>query len=234
MLFIDLNKKNFLTYLINNDRKTIKQILQQHKIGSSEKIFMNNEASLRNISSDFAEIIKEVLTANLDESRKYEVEQEIRTICEKYTLKEISDVFLQEAIRATKSKHCYVAFVDPENKDSVGISFSHLTNACQNYEDMGEARFKIRKDGSYGGLLGYSLDTGESFYVLDIASHPAAHGLPPGHEPVNQFLSVPVIFKGEILGQIVTANPKSDYGPEDVKIADKIADLYGIVLNEFL
>jgi GAF domain-containing protein len=122
--------------------------------------------------------------------------------------------------------------VDPKNKDSVGISFSHLTKACQAYEDMGEARFKVRKDGTYGGLLGYSLDTGESFYVRDISSHQAAHGIPPGHERINQFLSVPVIFEGEILGQIITANPEENYGPEQVKIANKIAEFYGIVLNE--
>jgi GAF domain-containing protein len=195
---------------------------------------MNKKVLTKNNGAGRAEIIKELLEANIKGNSKDEIEKKIRTVCKRYTLKEISDTFLLEAIRFTRSEHCYVAFVDPENKDSIGISFSHLTETCQAYEDMGEARFKLRKDGTYGGLLGYSLDTGESFYVHDISSHPAAHGLPPGHEPVNQFLSVPVIFEGEILGQIVTANPKKDYGPEDVKIADKIAEVYGIVLNEFL
>jgi GAF domain-containing protein len=195
---------------------------------------MNKKISTKNTDAGCEEIIKELLESNIKGNSRDEIEKKIRTLCEIYTLKEISDAFLQETIRVTHSENCYVAFVDPENKDSVGISFSHLTQACQAYEDMGEARFKIRKDGTYGGLLGYSLDTGKSIYVHDISSHPAAHGLPPGHEPVNQFLSVPVIFKGEILGQIVTANPKEDYGPEDIEIADKIAEVYGIVLNELL
>ena len=194
---------------------------------------MNKESKTKNTGAGVSEILNKLLEADIKGTKRDEIEKKIRTVCERYTLKEISDAFLNEAIRFTRSEYCYVAFLDPENKDSVGISFSHLTKACQAYEDMGEARFKVRKDGTYGGLLGYSLDTGESFYVHDISSHPAAHGLPPGHEPVNQFLSVPVIFKGEILGQIVTANPKGDYGQEDVKIADKIAELYGIVLNEF-
>jgi GAF domain-containing protein len=195
---------------------------------------MNKKISTKNTDAGCEEIIKELLESNIKGNSRDEIEKKIRTLCEIYTLKEISDAFLQETIRVTHSENCYVAFVDPENKDSVGISFSHLTQACKAYEDMGEARFKIRKDGTYGGLLGYSLDTGKSIYVHDISSHPAAHGLPPGHEPVNQFLSVPVIFKGEILGQIVTANPKEDYGPEDIEIADKIAEVYGIVLNELL
>jgi GAF domain-containing protein len=150
------------------------------------------------------------------------------------TLKEISDVVFREIIGLLKSKSCYVAFVDPENKDSVGISFSHLTEECQMYEDMGEARFKVLKDGSYGGLLGYSLDTGKSLYVHDVASHPAAHGLPPGHEPVNQFLSVPVKFDGEILGQIVVGNPDEDYNDQHLRIALEIAEVYGLILKKLL
>lgn len=149
-------------------------------------------------------------------------------------LKEISDVVLEETKKALKSESCYVAFVDPENGDSVGISFSHLTTECQMYEDLGEARFKIRKDGTYGGLLGYSLDTGESLYVHDVASHPAAHGLPPGHEPVDQFLSVPVKFKDEILGQIVVGNPQEDYNDQHLEVALEIADIYSLVLKKLL
>ena len=150
------------------------------------------------------------------------------------TLKEVSDLVLDETRNLLKSESCYVAFVDPENGDSVGISFSHLTEECQIYEDMGEARFKVLNDGSYGGLLGYSLDTGRSLYVHDIRNHPAAHGLPPGHEPVNQFLSVPVIYDGEILGQIVVGNPEDDYNDEHLEIAEKIADTYSVVLKELL
>jgi GAF domain-containing protein len=150
------------------------------------------------------------------------------------SLKEISDYVLEKATRLTQSKHCYVAYVDPKNKDSVGISFSHLTDGCQYYANIGEARFKIRKDGTYGGLLGYSLDTGESFYVHDIASHPVAHGLPPGHMPVDQFLSVPVIYKDRILGQIVLGNPENDYNEYHLEIADEIADIYAVVLKKFM
>jgi len=150
------------------------------------------------------------------------------------TLKEVSDLVLDETKKLLKSESCYVAFVDPKNGDSVGISFSHLTEECQTYEEKGEARFKVLKDGSYGGLLGYSLDTGKSLYTHDISNHPAAHGLPPGHEPVSQFLSVPVIYKDKILGQIVVGNPEEDYNNHHLEITEKIADVYSVVLKELL
>ncbi len=196
---------------------------------------MNKNISKKPPSNGCAKIVKELLEANIEGTAHIDkIKEKIQDVCKSYTLKDISDAFLEESLRLTRSENCYVAFVDPENKDSVGISFSHLTDGCQVYEDMGEARFKIRKDGTYGGLLGYSLDTGKSFYVHDISSHPVAHGLPPGHEPVNQFLSVPVVYEDKIVGQIVVANPHEDYGPENVVVADKIAEVYGVVLNEFL
>jgi GAF domain-containing protein len=150
------------------------------------------------------------------------------------SLKEVSDLFLDVATHLTHSPHGYMAFVDPKNGDSVGISFSHLTDYCQIYEEMGEARFKVSKDGNYGGLLGYSLDTGQPIYTNDPAHHPAAHGLPPRHEPVDRFLSVPVLDGEEVLGQIVLGNSAVDYDESQMQIAEKIAEIYALVLKKLL
>lgn len=148
------------------------------------------------------------------------------------SLKEISDIIMEECLRLTQSESCYLAYVDPENGDSIGISFSHMTDDCQMYEDIGEARFKIKKDGTYGGLLGYSLDTGESFYIHNPMLHHASHGLPDGHAPVSQFLSVPVKYKDKIIGQIVLGNPIKDYTSFEVDLTDTIADIYSVVLKK--
>ena len=150
------------------------------------------------------------------------------------SLKEISDIIMDESKRMTSSENCYIAYVDPVNRDSVGISFSHMTDGCQMYADKGEARFKIRKDGTYGGLLGYSLDTGESFYINNPEVHPAAHGLPKGHVPVSQFLSVPVIYNDIIIGQIVLGNPENDYTSKDVDITDAVADIYSYAIKKLV
>ncbi|MCZ3365616.1 MULTISPECIES: GAF domain-containing protein [Methanobacterium] len=151
-----------------------------------------------------------------------------------FSLKEISDIVLKEAVKLTESKYCYVAYVDPENKDSVGISFTKMTHECDMYEEIGEARFPVRKDGTYGGLLGYSLDTGKSFYIQDVTTHEAAHGIPEGHTPVKQFLSVPVFSTDKITGQIVIGNPKRDYTDKYLEITEKIAAFYGIILEKLL
>jgi GAF domain-containing protein len=150
------------------------------------------------------------------------------------SLKEISDVIMNESKRLTDSENCYIAYVDPENRDSVGISFSHMTGGCQMYEDIGEARFKIRENGTYGGLLGYSLDTGESFYIHNPSLHPAAHGLPQDHVSVSQFLSVPVKDGKKIIGQIVLGNPKNNYTTMDVDVTDAVAEIYSYALKKLI
>jgi len=183
----------------------------------------SNKSQLESINSNTSEDIPE-----LDSLKKILKNDKLPT------LKEISDMIMEIAKKATNSKHCYVAYVDPKNGDSVGVSFSHMTQECDSYAELGEARFPIRDDGTYGGLLGYSLDTGKSFYVRDPASHPAAHGMPSGHEQVDQFLSVPVIYGEDILGQIVLGNPEEDYTNHHLEIADKVANVYSVALKKLL
>ena len=195
---------------------------------------MKAEKSLNN--RDESSEIKDVMTEIIKSYVHGEDEDYIKNILNSsdFSLKEISDIILEEAIRLTESKYCYVAYVDPENNDSVGISFTKMTPECDMYEEMGEARFPVRKDGTYGGLLGYSLDTGKSFYTQDVTTHEAAHGMPEGHTPVKQFLSVPVFSDGELTGQIVLGNPKKDYTDNELKITEKIAEFYGIILGKLM
>jgi GAF domain-containing protein len=194
------------------------------------------EARSNNLSKiiEVKTLMEKFFKSNSKLEEKNELINQITNISDSYSIKEISDLIHEKARKLTDSRFCYVAYIDPENKDSVGISFTPMTGECKMYEEIGEARFKIQKDGSYGGLLGYSLDTGISFYVHDITSHPVAHGLPPGHVPVKQFLSVPVIYNSKILGQIVLGNPKKDYNDNHLKIAGKIANFYSIILDKCL
>ena len=112
-----------------------------------------------------------------------------------------------------------------------------MTPECDMYEEIDEARFPVRKDGTYGGLLGYSLNTGKSLYTQNVTTHEAAHRIPEGHTPVKQFLSVPVFSTGELTGQIVRGNPKKDYTDKDLEITEKIAAfkyILEIIMNYYI
>ena len=146
---------------------------------------------------------------------------------------EAAEIVFDEIRRITGSEYCYVAYVDPENGDSVGIKFSHLTPYCDHYESIGEARFKLPKSGIYGGLLGYSLDTGESFFSNNPSCQPAAHGIPEGHEMVSQFISVSVKDSDWIIVQIVLGNPEENYTEKHLRLAEEIGKAYATVLRRF-
>jgi len=154
-------------------------------------------------------------------------------IKEASTVKEAADIIFKELKRLTGSKCCYVSYIDPENGDNVAITFTHVTRECDYYESMKEARFQRPKNGKYGGLLGYSIDTGKSFFTNDPVNHPAAHGIPEGHKPIKRFLSVAVKDKKRILGQIVLGDPPEDYTIEDLKVSEEIGQAYAIILQKF-
>ncbi|BDH79316.1 histidine kinase [Methanothermobacter tenebrarum] len=135
--------------------------------------------------------------------------------------------------RLTGSRYCYVTYIDPENGDSVAIKFSQVTSQCAYYNSMGEARFKVQKNGKYGGLLGYSMDTGKSFFTNDPTNHPIAHGIPKDHKIIRRFLSVAVKYDNKVLGQIVLADPPRDYNVNDLKISIEIGQPYARILQGF-
>lgn len=162
-----------------------------------------------------------------------EVERVAEKIKESSTVKEAADIIFKELKRLTGSKCCYVAYIDPENGDSVAITFTHVTSECDYYESIKEARFKRPKNGKYGGLLGYSVDTGKSFFTNDPANHPAANGIPEGHEIIKRFLSVAVKDKNRVLGQIVLGDPPKDYTRENLKVSEEIGQAYASILQRF-
>jgi len=196
---------------------------------------MKAEKSLKNVdeTSRIKGMMIEFIESHIHNKDENYIKEVLDT-SKDFSLKGISDIVLEEATRLTESKYCYVAYVDPENGDSVGVSFTKMTSECDMYEEIGEARFPIRKDGTYGGLLGYSLDTGKSFYTQDVTIHEAAHGIPESHTPVKQFLSVPVFSSGKLTGQIVLGNPKEEYTDKDLEMIEKIAAFYGIILEKLL
>ena len=52
------------------------------------------------------------------------------------------------------------------------------------------------------GLLGYLMRKGEPINVEDMAAHPESVGFPPNHPPMKTLLGIPLLYKGELLGDL--------------------------------
>ncbi|MDR3590876.1 MAG: diguanylate cyclase [Negativicutes bacterium] len=143
---------------------------------------------------------------------------------------EMYRLVLENARALTKSQHGFVSSVDQQTR-------AHVSNTLTKMRDEGcsvQASFYALPDEPhkmYGSLWGHSLNRREAFFTNSPASHPAANGLPAGHLPLKNFLSVPVMFGEAVLGQIALANSPRDYSKEDLDMISRLGELYAVVLH---
>ncbi|MFQ5656680.1 MAG: GAF domain-containing protein [Candidatus Methylomirabilales bacterium] len=70
------------------------------------------------------------------------------------------------------------------------------------------------------GLLGLLLKEGTPLRLSDLATHPASMGFPPHHPPMKNFLGVPIISKGKVIGSLYLTDRQEG---EDFTQADQDA-----------
>ena len=51
------------------------------------------------------------------------------------------------------------------------------------------------------GILGVLIDEPAPLRIADVGEHPKSYGFPPGHPPMSSFLGVPVLVRGQVVGQ---------------------------------
>jgi PAS domain-containing protein len=56
-------------------------------------------------------------------------------------------------------------------------------------------------------------------------------GTPTGHIPIRRFLSAPAFYNGILIGQIALANSDREYTEQDLKLVERLGELYAIAIN---
>ena len=148
------------------------------------------------------------------------------------SIEQIADVVLGCAKGLTDSEHGYVASIDPETGDNVCHTFTPmLGSACQVTEEKQRIAFPAGPDGRYAALWGHALNTREAFFTNDCVSHAASVGLPEGHLPIHNFLTVPAIVGDELVGQVALANSAVDYTERDLAAIGRLTELYALAIQ---
>jgi PAS domain S-box-containing protein len=129
------------------------------------------------------------------------------------TVKEIADFTLEEAVRLTRSRIGYLAFVDDAETTLTMHSWSRQAMAeCAMAEKP--RIYPLETVGLWGEPLRRRQPVITNDYV---ASHPLKQGYPEGHVPIERHLGVPV-FDGERVVAIAgVGNKARDYDELDVQ-----------------
>lgn len=147
------------------------------------------------------------------------------------TIEQIASRVLASARFLTQSKYGYVSQIDRKTYENKIYIFTDMPDDAPAKNSLNQTMTLPRgKDKLYAGLWGHSLNTGEPFFTNSAAEHPKAKGLPQGHIPLKRFLSVPVKYGDQIIGQIALAEPFFDYSNDHLNAVLRLADLYALAL----
>jgi len=91
-----------------------------------------------------------------------------------------------------------------------------------NVEAMGSDEPLVFK--KFIGLFGWGLTQREAVLSNDPASDPRSTGVPQGHLPLRNFLAVPILYGGELVGQIGVANKEGGYDERDTDLLRTLAN----------
>ena len=78
---------------------------------------------------------------------------------------------------------------------------------------------------NWGGLWGRILTDRVALLKND------SHVVPEGHLPLYRSMGAPILYRGQLIGQIQLANRKEDYCQEDLRLLERICDFLAPVLN---
>ncbi len=148
------------------------------------------------------------------------------------TIEEIAEVFLDKAKALTGSKFGYVNTIDPKTGVATSRTISKMMGKdCKINGHDRRVTFPPDKNGKYSSLWGFALNEKKSFFTNEPSGHSSSRGLPKGHIAVENFLSVPVISDGILIGQIALANSETGYSRKDLEVIEKLTDLYIIAVR---
>lgn len=148
------------------------------------------------------------------------------------TVSGIASIVLEFAQKLTGSAHGFASTIDLVTGDSIQHTYSEMLDKdCKMTESMPCRRFNKGSDGLYPTLRGHSLNVKKSIFTNSPTDHEEAKGLPNGHVPLKNFLSVPAMIGNNLVGQIALANSSHDYTQKDVEIVERIATLYALAVQ---
>jgi PAS domain S-box-containing protein len=140
-------------------------------------------------------------------------------------IEDISWMVLEHAKHLTLSGFGYVGFIDPDTGYLVSVTMTRdIWDTCH----VADKEIIFKK---FSGLWGWVLENRKPLLTNAPAQEPMSSGTPPGHIPINRFISVPAILGDNLVGQIALANSERDYTEHDLTFIKRLAILYALAIQ---
>lgn len=148
------------------------------------------------------------------------------------SIETIAGIVLSASQRLTDSEHGYVSSINPETGDNICHTLTRMMKSCNINEKDKKITFSKDRNGLYPKLIGCALNTKKGFYTNSPKTHPGSGGVPEGHIPLDNFLSIPAIVGNELIGQISLANSRDGYSDSEFEAIRRVAALYALALQQ--
>ncbi|MDD2900448.1 MAG: PAS domain-containing protein, partial [Desulfuromonadaceae bacterium] len=142
------------------------------------------------------------------------------------SLEEISLETLKMAQQLTESSFGFVGYIDPATGHLICPTMTHEIWDMCGVEDK---EFIFEK---FGGLWGWVLKNRVSLMTNDPDGDYRSCGTPPGHIPIESFLSVPAFFGDVLDGQIALANAARPYSKDDIAVLERMATIFAFGMRK--
>jgi diguanylate cyclase (GGDEF)-like protein len=138
----------------------------------------------------------------------------------------MSALVLDHARRLTSSRTCFVGYAD--------LQTGKLVPAAMTPDALDQAAARpetnSRAHGSSGIWRWVTTDRKPILTNMPTLD-PRFTGMPEWHFPVGQFLAVPALMEGKLVGLIAVANSENLYSERDLEAMEQLATLYAIAVD---
>lgn len=209
-----------------------------------ERLIRWHNVALTNEAGEVAQTLssgEDITEANLAERRLQRTLDESEAVARLSTMlisptmsvSEVSRIVLKFALSLTDSEHGFVSSIDPVTKSVISHTITGMMDVGSSSAGAKDAgvEFQIGEDGRYPSLWGVALNTRKPYFTNSPSESDASTGVPRGHVPLQNFLSVPVIYGDELVGLIAVSNSSRNYDKDDIDIVVRLAGVYAVALQ---
>jgi diguanylate cyclase (GGDEF)-like protein/PAS domain S-box-containing protein len=138
----------------------------------------------------------------------------------------MSSVVLEHARRLTSSVLAFVGHIHERTGKLVPAALTPDARAM-----LGEHPEEDGHIHENSGMWRWVVEKQRAILTNLTSLDPRFTGMPDWHVPVRQFLAVPAVMSGSIVGLIVVANAEYPYVERDLKAIERLATLYAIAIQ---